>query len=572
MSRQVVMRDRQAGHAPTGLAQLLLRGVLAGTMIAHGLRHARTLDGTSGWFRSIGFRRPRLQAQLSAAVEVGAGTALAGGVATPLAASAVVGTMAVAYRSVHQPNGYFVTAEGWEYVGFISTAAIALAALGPGKFSVDRLLGLDGAGKPWQRAALAAGLGIGGAVAQLAAFWQRPQPKAAESAPTADSEGRARRLRCRGRHRHGIDSARRDGADYFAQRCGRLPPASGTHRRRRRRRTRRDALMIRTRFTEMFGVDTPISCGGMTGLGTAELISAVANAGALGFLTALTQPTPAALAKEIARTRELTDRPFGVNLTILPTINPVPYDEYRAVIIESGITIVETAGSSPKPHLPDFRRAGVRVIHKATSVRHALSAARTGVDAISIDGFECAGHPGEDDISGLILIPAAVARLSIPVIASGGIATGAGLVAALALGADAVNMGTRFMATTEAPIHENVKEQIVANDERDTVLVFRSLHNTARVARNSISEEIAQILSRPGATFEDVAHLASGTRGRTNVLGTGDMEDGMWWAGMTQGLITYVGTCEAVVSNIMTEAEQIISSRLPGLMEGRHGH
>jgi len=324
--------------------------------------------------------------------------------------------------------------------------------------------------------------------------------------------------------------------------------------------------MIRTRFTEMFGVDTPISCGGMTGLGTAQLVAAVANAGALGFLTALTQPTPADLAKEIVRTRKLTDRPFGVNLTILPTIQPVPYDEYRAVIIDSGITVVETAGSSPAPHLPDFHRAGIRVIHKATSVRHALSAERHGIDAISIDGFECAGHPGEDDVPGLILIPAAVAKLSIPVIASGGIATGAGLVAALALGADAVNMGTRFMATTEAPIHENVKRQIVANDERDTVVVFRELHNTARVARNTVSEEIARISNTRGATFEDVAHLASGVRGRTNVLEAGDMEGGMWWAGMSQGLVSYIDTCQAVVDNIMREAEQIISSRLPSLV------
>lgn len=326
--------------------------------------------------------------------------------------------------------------------------------------------------------------------------------------------------------------------------------------------------MIRTRFTEMFGVDTPISCGGMTGLGTAELVAAVANAGALAFLTALTQPTPADLAKEIARTRELTDRPFGINLTILPTITPVPYGEYRAVIAESGVTVVETAGSSPEPHLPDFRKAGIRVIHKATSVRHALSAERHGVDAISIDGFECAGHPGEDDIPGLILIPAAVAKLSVPVIASGGIATGAGLVAALALGADAVNMGTRFMATTEAPIHENVKRQLVANTERDTLLVFRNLHNTARVARNSVSEEIARLSNAPGATFEDVAELASGARGRANVLGAGDMEGGMWWAGMTQGLISYVGTCQAVVDDIMRDAEQIISRRLTGLVTG----
>ncbi|EFQ82490.1 oxidoreductase, 2-nitropropane dioxygenase family protein [Aeromicrobium marinum DSM 15272] len=323
--------------------------------------------------------------------------------------------------------------------------------------------------------------------------------------------------------------------------------------------------MIRTEFTEQFGVDHPIVCGGMTGLGTAELISAVANAGALGFLTALTQPSPEALAAEIARTREMTDRPFGVNLTILPTIDPVPYDEYRAVIVEAGITVVETAGSSPAPHLPDFKAAGIKVIHKATSVRHALSAERKGVDAISIDGFECAGHPGEDDVPGLILIPAAVRQLSIPVIASGGIANGQGLAAALALGACAVNMGTRFMATTEAPIHQNVKDQIVANDERDTVLVFRRFHNTARVVRNSVSEQIVEISERPDATFDDIAELASGARGRSEVLTKGEMEGGMWWAGQTQGLIHAVAPVADVVDEVIADAEAIIG-RLPTLV------
>ena len=323
--------------------------------------------------------------------------------------------------------------------------------------------------------------------------------------------------------------------------------------------------MIRTRFTEMFDVEHPVLCGGMTGLGTAELISAVANAGALGFLTALTQPSPEALAKEIARTRELTDRPFGVNLTILPTIEPVPYEDYRAAIIESGITVVETAGSDPAPHLPDFHAAGVKVIHKATSVRHALSAQRKGVDAVSIDGFECAGHPGEDDVPGLVLIPAATRALEIPVIASGGIATGAGLVAALALGACAVNMGTRFMATSEAPIHDNVKQRIVANTERDTVLVFRQLHNTARVARNSVSEEIAEIGARPGSTFADVATLASGARGRVKVYGEGDVEGGMWWAGQVQGLIEEVDTAYNVVAGIIAEAEDLLGL-LPGYL------
>ncbi|WP_332642197.1 NAD(P)H-dependent flavin oxidoreductase [Aeromicrobium sp.] len=323
--------------------------------------------------------------------------------------------------------------------------------------------------------------------------------------------------------------------------------------------------MLKTEFTEQFGVDHPIVCGGMTGLGTAALISAVANAGALGFLTALTQPTPGDLAKEIAKTRDLTDKPFGVNLTILPTINPVPYEEYRAVIVDAGITVVETAGSSPEPHLPDFKRAGIKVIHKATSVRHALSAERKGVDAISIDGFECAGHPGEDDVPGLILIPAATQVLSVPVIASGGIANGRGLAAALALGASAVNMGTRFMATTEAPIHHNVKQQIVLNSELDTVLVFRRFSNTARVVRNSVSEQIVEISETPEATFDDIAELASGARGRKNVLAEGRLEDGMWWAGQSQGLIHDVRPVGEVVDQIIQDAEQIIG-RLPSLV------
>jgi NADH:quinone reductase (non-electrogenic) len=324
--------------------------------------------------------------------------------------------------------------------------------------------------------------------------------------------------------------------------------------------------MISTTLTKDFGVEHPILCGGMTGYGTAPLISAVANAGALGFLTALTLPTPEELGKEIARTRDLTDRPFGVNLTILPTINPVPYDEYRAVIVESGVKIVETAGSSPAPHMPDFKAAGIKVIHKATSVRHAVSAQAKGVDYISIDGFECAGHPGEDDVPGLILIPATVKALDIPVIASGGIATGSGLAAALALGAVAVNMGTRFIATDEAPVHGNVKRQVVANTERDTLLIYRQFHNTARVARNSVAERIAEIGARPGAAFADVAELASGVRGRQRVLVDGDVDDGIWTAGQTQGLIDDVASCQVVVSRIVAEAEAIIGTRLPQLL------
>jgi nitronate monooxygenase len=316
--------------------------------------------------------------------------------------------------------------------------------------------------------------------------------------------------------------------------------------------------MLVTPFTEMFGIRHPITCGGMTGVGTTGLIAAVAEAGALGFLTALTQPTPEALAAEIARCREMTDQPFGVNLTILPTIRPVPYDEYRQAICESGVKIVETAGSNPAPHLTDFKLAGIKVVHKATSVRHALSAQAAGVDVISIDGFECAGHPGEDDLPGLVLIPAAVQALTIPVIASGGIADGAGLAAALALGASGVNMGTRFMATVEAPIHQNVKDQIVANSALSTQIVFREFKNTSRVARNTISEEIARRSRLPGATFDDVAGLASGVRGRTEVLEKGNMEDGMWWASQAQGLIYDIPDCASLVQAIVSEAEDII--------------
>lgn len=310
--------------------------------------------------------------------------------------------------------------------------------------------------------------------------------------------------------------------------------------------------MLKTRFTEEFGVEHPIVCGGMTAVGKAELIAAVAEAGALGFLTALTQPTPEDLAKEIVRVREMTDKPFGVNLTILPTLTPVPYDEYRDAIVDSGVTIVETAGANPEPHLPAFKAAGVKVIHKAVAVRHALKAEKLGVDAISIDGFECAGHPGEDDVPGLVLINAAARKLRIPIIASGGFADGAGLVAALALGADAINMGTRFVATTEAPVHDNVKRQIVANDERATTLVFREFRNTARVARNAVSQEIVELSRRPGATFDDVAHLASGERGRREVLGGGDIDGGLWWAGQSQGLIDEVLSCREVVDSIST--------------------
>jgi nitronate monooxygenase len=327
-------------------------------------------------------------------------------------------------------------------------------------------------------------------------------------------------------------------------------------------------MAIRTRFTEMFGVEHPIAQGGMQWVGKAELVSAVANSGALGFLTALTQPSPEALRKEIARTKEMTDKPFGVNLTILPTINPPPYAEYRAAIIESGIKIVETAGYKPQEHVDDFKQHGIKIIHKCTAVRHALSAERMGVDAISIDGFECAGHPGEDDIPGLILIPCAADRVKIPMLASGGFGDARGLVAALALGADGINMGTRFCATKEAPIHDNFKQAMVANDERGTDLIFRTLHNTARVAKNAISQQVVEIERRGGAKFEDVKDLVAGVRGR-EALQTGEVDDGIWSAGMIQGLIHDVPTVEELVHRIVTEAEQIIRGRLEGMLTNR---
>lgn len=322
--------------------------------------------------------------------------------------------------------------------------------------------------------------------------------------------------------------------------------------------------MIKTRFTEEFGIEKPIVQGGMMWVGTAELVSAVANAGALGLITALTQPTPEALRLEIARTREMTDKPFGVNLTILPSINPPPYAEYRQAIIESGIGIVETAGFKPQEHVDHFKAHGIKVIHKCTAVRHALSAERMGVDAVSIDGFECAGHPGEDDIPGLILIPAAADRIKIPMLASGGFGDGRGLVAALALGADGINMGTRFCATREAPIHDNFKQAIVANDERATELLFRSYRNTARVARNAVSQE-AVAIERTGQPFEAIAHLVRGARGREG-LESGNIDHGVWTAGMVQGLIHDIPSVQDLLDRIMGEAEELIARRLQGMV------
>ena len=320
--------------------------------------------------------------------------------------------------------------------------------------------------------------------------------------------------------------------------------------------------MIKTRLTQMFGVRYPIVMGGMTGVGYGDLVAAVANAGALGFITAHMFSSAEDLMKEIARTRELTDQPFGVNMTILPSLNPIPYDEYRRAIIEGGVKIVETAGRNPEPHLPDFKKNGVKVIHKCTSARHAVTAERIGVDVISIDGFECAGHPGEDDVTIMVLLPSTCDQVRIPVIASGGMADGRSLIAALALGADGVNMGTRFMATIEAKIHENVKQQIVNGSERDTLLINRTLRNTSRVARNAVSEEVVRIQQDSTKTIEDVRELVAGVRGRANVLGAGDIDGGIWTVGQSQGLIHDIPSCKELVSRIMAQAESIIHHRL----------
>ena len=323
-------------------------------------------------------------------------------------------------------------------------------------------------------------------------------------------------------------------------------------------------MTIRTRFTDLVGIDYPIVQGGMMWVGRAELAAAVSNAGGLGILTALTQPTPDDLRREIDRCRTMTKKPFGVNLTILPSVNPPPYAEYRRAIMDSGITIVETAGHKPQEHVEEFKAHGVTVIHKCTAVRHALSAERMGVDAISIDGFECAGHPGEDDIPGLILIPAAADKVKVPMIASGGFGDGRGLVAALALGADGINMGTRFCATVEAPIHQNIKDFIVANDERATNLVFRRFHNTGRVAKNGISDEVVSISARPDAEFKDIQPMVSGARGR-HALETGEIEAGLVWAGQVQGLIHDVPTVAELIERIVTEAREIIRTRFARL-------
>lgn len=323
--------------------------------------------------------------------------------------------------------------------------------------------------------------------------------------------------------------------------------------------------MIKTRLTTMFGIQHPIISSGMMRVSTAELVAAVANAGALGFLTALTQPTPEDMMREIERTRSMTDKPFGVNLTILPSVKPVPYPEYAQAIIDSGITLVETAGRSPEPLMPYFEAAGVKVVHKCTTVKHALKAQSVGCAAVEIDGFEAAGHPGEDDVPSLVLVPRAVDALEIPVIACGGFSDARGLVAALAMGAEGVSMGTRFMATKEAPIHDNIKQALVEADETKTQLILRKFKNTARIHKNSVAVKVAEIESREGTEFADIADLVSGERG-FHVLASGEMEYGIWWSGISQGLIYDVPTVKELISRMVAEAESIINKRLGGLL------
>ena len=321
---------------------------------------------------------------------------------------------------------------------------------------------------------------------------------------------------------------------------------------------------MKTRLTELLGIETPIICGGMMRVGTAELAAAASNAGALGVMTALTLPTPELLQQEIEKCQSLTDKPFAVNLTVGVVATEINYDDYVDVICQSGVKIVETAGRSPEPFMEAFNTHGIKVIHKCVAVRHALKAERVGVAAVSIDGFECAGHPGEEDVTCLVLIPAAVQRLKIPVVASGGFADGRGLAAALALGAEGINMGTRFMVTQEAPIHNDIKQRIVEMDETQTSLIFRSYRNTARVYTNSIAKKVVEI-ENAGGDFGQVHALVSG-KNQDIAWTTGDIDAGMVTVGMCGGLIKDIPTCAQLVDNIMSDANHIISERLAAMV------
>jgi NADH:quinone reductase (non-electrogenic) len=326
---------------------------------------------------------------------------------------------------------------------------------------------------------------------------------------------------------------------------------------------------VKTAITKLFGIQHPIIQGGMHYVGFAELASAVSNAGGLGIITGLTQKTPDLLAKEIARCRGMTDKPFGVNLTFLPAFTVPPYPEYIQAIVEGGVRIVETAGRNPEQYMAALKAAGIRVIHKCTSVRHALKAEQIGCDAVSVDGFECGGHPGEDDIPNMILLPRAADELKIPFVASGGMADARSLVAALALGADGMNMGTRFIATKEAPVHDNVKKALVAASERDTRLIMRALRNTERVLNNRKVERLMEIEREKGESLKigDIIEEVAGIYPK--VMVEGDLDAGAWSCGMTAGLIDDVPSCKELIDRIMGGAERIIRQRLTGLLDGK---
>jgi nitronate monooxygenase len=325
---------------------------------------------------------------------------------------------------------------------------------------------------------------------------------------------------------------------------------------------------VKTAITEMFGIEHPIIQGGMHFVGFAELASAVSNAGGLGIITGLTQKTPELLAREIARCHDMTDKPFGVNLTFLPAFSAPPYPEYIRAIVEGGIKIVETAGRSPEAYMPALKAAGIKVIHKCTSVRHSLKAESIGCDAVSVDGFECGGHPGEDDIPNMILLPRAAEELKIPFVASGGMADARSLVASLAMGASGINMGTRFIATREAPVHDNVKQALVAASELDTRLIMRAIRNTERVLKNAGVERLLEIEREKGSSLkiEDIYDQVAGVYPK--VMIDGDMEAGAWSCGMVAGLIHDIPSVKELIDRIMAEADRIIRGRLMGFLDG----
>ena len=328
---------------------------------------------------------------------------------------------------------------------------------------------------------------------------------------------------------------------------------------------------MKTAITELFGIQHPIIQGGMHYVGFAELAAAVSSAGGLGIITGLTQKTPELLAKEIARCRDMTDKPFGVNLTFLPSFAAPPYPEYIAAIREGGVKVVETAGRSPEQYMPALKAAGIKVIHKCTSVRHSLKAEKIGCDAVSVDGFECGGHPGEDDVPNMILLPRAADELKIPFVASGGMADARSLVAVLAMGAAGMNMGTRFIATKEAPVHPNVKKALVEATELDTRLVMRALRNTERVLKNKSVDQLIEIEREKGAALkiEDIHDQVAGVYPK--VMVDGDMEAGAWSCGMVVGLINDIPTAKELIDRIMAEAEEIIRLRLTGLLGSASG-